>query len=114
MDTESREGKRLASAFQVTESTGLVVSDLTGDYQAFRYNGTLSDKDLTHSLKRFANPDRVVSTTVTSVQERVSYYPPQTTNGTTTYPAAPSYGTTTYPQASFGSFGGFGGGGRGC
>jgi hypothetical protein len=117
LDTGSQEGKRLARAFQVTEPTGLVISDRTGDFQAFRYNGTLSDEELTRSLKRFADPDHVVSTTITSVHERVSYYPPQTSNGTTTYPAAPSSGGMIYyPQPGYGTFGGFGGfgGGRGC
>jgi hypothetical protein len=124
LDTETTEGQRVASLFQMANGTGLVISDRSGDYQSCRFNGTLTDAELTRSLKRFAAPNHVANTTVTNVNEHVSYYPPQQTNGTT-YPAGTSvpatyapatYAPPTYVPASYGTFGGFGGfgGGRGC
>lgn len=108
VDTSTEAGRRLATDFAV-QTTGLVISDRSGDYQAFHFRGTLTDDDLTRSLKRFAAPDYVVRSTVTSPnEERVSYYPPQNGAGTTspaTYPSYPSYHS--FAPAGFG-------GGRGC
>src|SRR5438046_6003696 len=36
---ETAEGRKLAQAFGLTGSRGLVISDRTGDLQAFRYDG---------------------------------------------------------------------------
>ncbi len=117
LDTDTKEGQRVASLFQVSDGTGLVIGDRSGEYQLCRFKGTLTDAELTRSLKRFADPDLVVYSTVTNPNETVSYYPPQQTNGTT-YPATPYYGGPTYAPPSYGTFGGFGGfgggGGRGC
>jgi hypothetical protein len=119
LNTDTPQGRRLAAAFDIKENPGIVLSDRTGDSQAFHYPGTLSDDELTGCLKRFADPNLLVRATVTSPYERVSYYPPQTTAET-----SPSSGGTTYPPARFyyppvnygygyGMLGGFGGG-RGC
>ncbi len=117
VDTDSKAGRRLASDLGIRQGTGLVVSDRTGDYQAFRYGGTLTEDELTRSLKRFSAPDYVVRTTVTTPNEQVSYYPPQTNNAVTpSYPGTSSYAPSYAPAyGNFGGFGGgFGGGGRGC
>jgi hypothetical protein len=115
LNTDTPQGRRLATAFKIQDKTGIVLSDRTGDYQAFCYPGALRDDELTSSLKRFADPNLLVRTTVTSPYERVSYYPPQTTTPTTptyggmTYPTAPNY---YYPPVTYGygmSGGGFGG-----
>jgi hypothetical protein len=120
LNTDTPQGRRLAGAFNIKQKAGMVLSDRTGDYQAFHYPGALRDDELTGCLKRFADPNLVVRTTATSPYERVSYYPPQTTtapapaSSVLTYPAAPNY---YYPPVNYGypAFGGgFGGGfGRG-
>jgi hypothetical protein len=103
LDTTSNYGQKFASAFEVTQASGLVISDRTGDYQAFHYNGTLSNGELARALERFADPNMTVSSTVTSPNQRVSYYPPQPTSFSPLY--RPGYNVI--PSGGFG-------GGRSC
>jgi hypothetical protein len=122
LNTDTPQGRRLAGAFNIKDKAGMVLSDRTGDYQAFHYPGALRDDELTGCLKRFADPNLVPRTTVTSPYERVSYYPPQTSTEAApassglTYPPAPNY--YYYPPVNYGYGmlgGGFGGGfGGGC
>ena len=53
---------------------GLVISDRSGDYQAFHHDGAISQADLTVRLQQFGNPDLVISNTVSNAVSRVSYY----------------------------------------
>ncbi len=118
VNTDTPQGHRLAANFKIKHQSGVVLSDRSGDFQAFHYPGTLRDDELTASLKRFADPDLIVRATVTSPYESVSYDSPQTSTQTasagtgSTYAPAPIY----YPPVNFGGFGGgFGGfGGGGC
>ena len=118
LNTDTPEGRRLAATLKIKDKSGVILSDRTGDYQAFNYPGTLRDDELTSCLKRFADPNLVVRTTVTSPYERISYYPPQTS--TSTAPNTYGYGNALaqpyYPPINYGGFGGFGGfgGGGGC
>jgi hypothetical protein len=110
VNVDTPEGHRLAEAFGVTEGTGLVLSDRTGELQAFYHDGTLSNEDLRYYLRRYANPHLVVRTTEQVPSEYVSYYPPQES-------PAPAQSLQPYvPVQPFipASFGGFGGGGGGC
>ena len=76
VDTSIQDGNRLATGFQLGDGPGLVLSDRTGDLQAFRYQGKLSNEEMERFLQKYADPERVVSTTETSVTEVRSYYPP--------------------------------------
>ena len=73
-DTSRDDGKLLAAELQIPDAPGLVVSDHTGAYQAFRHQGDLSSDQLLRYLQRYADPDRVVRTTETNPVERRSYY----------------------------------------
>jgi len=60
---ETAEGRSLAKAFGLNGARGLVISDRTGDLQAFRYDGDLAAQDLARCLARYGSPNHVVSTT---------------------------------------------------
>jgi hypothetical protein len=107
LDLSKPDGQRLASAFDMKEGPGLVLSDHSGEMQAFRHEGTLSNADLEQKLRKYADPERAVVRTETnrSVEAQTSYYPPQYAPAPQYYaPAAPAWG---------GFSGGFSGGGRG-
>ncbi len=97
IDADTDSGQKLADSFEM--KGGLVLSDRSGDKQAFRHEGTLTNSDLQGVLKRFADPERVVTRTETHGQAEVRYYPsdaaPAPTSGT-----VPSY----FVPASSGSY----------
>ena len=93
VDTSKEADQRWARAFRL--ETGLVISDSSGNIQAFRHDGTLGNRDLKRYLERFSDPDLEVQSTATHVTERVSYYQPSA------------------PQAQSPFIGSFGGG-RSC
>jgi hypothetical protein len=119
LNTDNPQERRLAATLNIKDKSGVVLSDRTGDYQAFNYPGTLRDDELTACLKRFADPNLVVRTTATSPYERISYYPPQTSTPTAAATSGLGYAPVQnyYPPINYGGFGGgFGGfgGGGGC
>ncbi len=63
VDTDTAAGKALAGDFAL--STGLVISNKGGSYQALRHTGTVSPADLTGYLTRYGTV-----TTVTTTAER--------------------------------------------
>src|SRR5262249_47736318 len=92
-----------ARDFEVSEGVGLIISDRTGQLQAFRHEGTLAGDDLTSYLERYSATGRVAQTTETHQSQRTSYAAgPGATLSTsgTVYPGAiqgwsqPSYGYT--------------------
>jgi len=82
VNTGTASGKTLAMSFEMTE--GLVISDITGEKQAFRHVGSIPTVDLPSTLERFAHVSQVV--TATETQGIVVY----------AEPVAPVY----YPQAT--------------
>jgi hypothetical protein len=82
IDASSAEGKRLARSFDVPQGLGIVISDRSGEKQAFHHQGDLKGEDLEYYLKKYANPDLVIRTTETNppergtVQQYQTYYPP--------------------------------------
>jgi hypothetical protein len=72
IDTATPEGKQLASKFEIS-GTGLVLSDRSGDYQAFWHQGTLSSQDLVRTLQKFAGQTTNIRFTETA--GRTSFYP---------------------------------------
>jgi hypothetical protein len=65
VDMNKRAGRALAAEFAISDGVGLVISDRSGGLQAFRHDGTLKPKELERSLRRYANPDRVATSTET-------------------------------------------------
>src|SRR5262249_45327217 len=43
VDTATAKGKRLAEAFEIPDGLGIVISDRTAEYQAFRHEGDLTN-----------------------------------------------------------------------
>lgn len=74
VDTTKAEGRQLADSFDLKE--GLVLSDGSGDQQAFRHEGSLSNPDLEKHLRKFSDPDRVPVKTETTAAPAVRYYEP--------------------------------------
>lgn len=50
-DTDTAAGKSLAGAFEV--SKGLIISDRTGERQAYRLSGTLTQAELSRTLEKY-------------------------------------------------------------
>jgi hypothetical protein len=72
VDTELQAGRRLALELELPQGAGLVVSDHTGKYQAFRHQGDLPTEQLLQSLNRYADPKRVVRATESNQPQAVS------------------------------------------
>jgi hypothetical protein len=77
VDTATPPGQMLARRFDITGNIGVVLSDRTGNLQAFWHEGTLSADALAGYLSKYADPQRTVSTTDTGLSAtRTSLYPP--------------------------------------
>lgn len=63
VDTDTRQGTKLSEAFAMSE--GLIISDRTGEKQAFRHDGKVPQAELGKYLTRYADPTRVITTTDT-------------------------------------------------
>ncbi len=74
LDTTTPEGKKLADAFQMPSGRGLVISDRTGQMQAFRHEGTLPANDLNSYLRRYQDPNRALTRTETAQTTTRSFY----------------------------------------
>jgi hypothetical protein len=105
----------LIRQFGITRNKGVILSDRTGNVQAFFHDGTLVASDLTRQLRQFADPNVVVHTTHSNAPSRVSYYPPDSTTpgynafGGSVVPAIPYF-----PQSFQPSFAPMMRGGGGC
>jgi hypothetical protein len=97
VDTSRAPGKRLANAFEISQGSGIVISDSQGKLQAFHHEGNLSRADLVRYLRKYADPKRVVVATDTNPSTRVSYYPSN---------SRPRYVQPTYAPVFFGGGGG--------
>ena len=91
VNTETESGKKLAASFEMTE--GLVISDRTGEKQAFRHVGSIPTTDLPSTLERFAHVSQV---TATETQGVVVYAEPIAPAPVYSQAPAPVY----YPQAT--------------
>jgi hypothetical protein len=74
INTDTDAGKKLAQAFGLAGTKGIVISDRGGSLQAFWHEGDLANRDLVRNLERFSDPQMVVRTTETNATGRVSYY----------------------------------------
>jgi hypothetical protein len=98
VNTDEEAGRRLATALEIPEGPGVVISSRSGDLQAFRHEGHLSNEALANHLQRFADPQREITATETNPPPRLRYYQPVQRF----YPRMGGFAP---------SFGGFGGGG---
>ena len=81
IDTETAQGKRTATAFGLTDSLGLIISDRTGKLQAFRHTGQLSQAELADRLVKYADSGRPVATTETVAAPVPAPYTPTPSYG---------------------------------
>lgn len=75
VDTATPAGKKLAEDFAITQATGLVLSNRAGSLQAFWHQGDLPSQSLTSYLRKYADPQVVVTGTETASASRTSFYP---------------------------------------
>jgi hypothetical protein len=89
LDMGNKDGRALAEEFAISDRVGLVISDRSGKLQAFRHDGSLKPSELERTLRRYANPDRVATTTETreDLEPRV---------------VQPTYAPVRYAPVSFG------------
>jgi hypothetical protein len=79
VDRDTSAGQKLAAAFELAmEGPGLVISDRSGQLQAFRRSGKLAPDALMGFLRAYSDPNRVVRTTETGERADVRFYPPNT------------------------------------
>ncbi|QVL34542.1 hypothetical protein KIH39_11725 [Telmatocola sphagniphila] len=74
VDKATSNGKSLADALQVTEHTGLVISDKDVKLQAFNYSGTVKADELVNVITKFADGPQTVTQTE-SLAKPVVYTP---------------------------------------
>jgi hypothetical protein len=96
LDSTREAGQELATAFEMPNRLGLVISDSTGQVQAFRHEGNLRDPDLMRYLRRYADPQRIVASTETN--------PPDPTPARISRYVEPAYVAPTYVAPSYSSF----------
>jgi len=75
LDSSTPAGQKLAADFGITQSTGLVLSDRSGELQAFSHDGDLGSADMQRWVAQYADPNVVVNTTMTNNNARLSMYP---------------------------------------
>lgn len=63
LDTNTPEGKKLARDFEITGDLGIVISDRTGNLQAFYHEGDLSNAYLFQYLQKYGDPKYIVERT---------------------------------------------------
>ena len=109
VDASTPAGEKLVKELAMTQPMGLVISDRTGQLQAFYHQGDLPETAMTQWLRRFADPNVVVRTTVVNDDSRVSmYYSPNGANGFAGY--APNGYMNGYQPAMWYGGGGCAGG----
>ena len=86
IDTDTEAGKSMAKLFAV-ETKGLVISDRTGNTQAFHHSGDLSKELLAKAVERYADLSEAKSTESVS-----ALAPPPAPTMQYTCPNCPNYG----------------------
>src|SRR5262245_13807064 len=89
LDADRKEGRELATAFEMPNRLGIVISDSHGQVQAFRHEGDLRAEELLRRLRRYADPERIVARTESNPSDEPpakSYY-----YTTPVYQSPPSY-----------------------
>jgi hypothetical protein len=102
LDTNRPDDRAVIRQLGIQSGAGLVLSDRTGELQAFSHDGALPGTDLSRQLKRFADPHVIVAATQSNGSPRYSFYPQSELAGD--YPSAPAYLAAPAVQPSFGGF----------
>ena len=96
VDKSTPAGRKLAGEFEMSDTVGVVISDRTGEFQAFRHSGRIDEAELVRATARYADPAYRVLRTETVVPEQpvspVGYYQSQY--------AAPQSATSAPAQSS--------------
>lgn len=93
VDATREAGQELATAFEMPNRLGVVISDSKGQVQAFRHEGDLRAPDLMHYLRRYADPQRIVASTESNPSDQA---PPGVSRYAEPAYVAPSYATPSY------------------
>jgi hypothetical protein len=112
VDTATPAGQAVARKFEMTRPVGLVISDRSGNLQAFWHEGPLAANVLAGYLTKYGDPQRVATGTDINPgpeSTQTSYYPP--TGPIATNPYLPGLMTGTGPMGGGYIGGGYGGGG---
>jgi hypothetical protein len=91
IDTSTPDGRGLATAFGIRSGQGIVLSDHSGEHQAFWHEGRLPGSDLVQNLQRFATI-QVAYTTETMRGPGTIYYPSGAVQPTAYQFAQPFFG----------------------
>jgi hypothetical protein len=70
VNTATSEGRQLAKEFGMPNGLGIVISDRTGELQAFRHEGDLTEEKLARYLTKYSDPEYVVQVTMTNPGKR--------------------------------------------
>jgi hypothetical protein len=70
VDADKKAGQELSVALEMPKHLGIVISDSTGNVQAFRHEGDLRTQDLQRYLRRYSDPQRLVTTTESNPDEQ--------------------------------------------
>ena len=71
LDAANADSRSMIEKLELSNRTGLVIGDASGQAQAFRHSGTLRNEDINHYLRKYSDPEVVVVRT-----ERVAEAPP--------------------------------------
>ncbi len=85
VDVATSAGKSIAQSFEITGNVGIVISDRTGELQAFWHQGHMTNQVLIGTLQKFADSQGIVRTTETGTEAA----------------SAPATASTYVPQASY-------------
>jgi hypothetical protein len=75
LDSSKERDRRLADQLELSDGRGVVLSDVSGEKQAFWHAGTLSNEQLNHYLRKYSDPAQVVTRTEMVAQARPQAQP---------------------------------------
>jgi hypothetical protein len=107
LDASKASGQKLAEQLDLSNGSGVVIGDVTGQKQAFWHAGAIKNEDLNRYLRKYSDPERVVARTETVAETRPQ--PAPTYRSAPTYQAQPAptyYQQPAYSPSVFRSFGG--------
>jgi hypothetical protein len=93
LDTETEYGKKWMNAFNMPSGLGVVLSDRSGNIQAYRNEGSLDESDLTRTLERHSGKTVI----------RTSNYPETSDAPRVIYERYPIQGRIEYGSSSRGT-----------